>query len=170
MDLSERQVNILEIIVNQYQETESPITGDEIADAVGLHPGSIRTQMQSLKAYDLVESITGPKGGYKPTVEAYRTLDRQSLDTAEDLTLAHDYTRIDATVVEIEFTSVNHPEQCGVRVGLQESVEKFNVGDPILIGPTPKTELVVGGEIESIDHGANAMELDVSKLEAPLSS
>lgn len=170
MELTDRQVDILEVIVNHYQTTESPITGEETAEAVGYHPGTIRQDLQGLRARDLVEGITGPKGGYKPTAEAYRVLDRESFDTPEDLTLAHDYTRIDVTVTEIDFTNVNHPEQCRARVAFDEPFGEFDVGDPILIGPTPKSRLVVGGEIETVDPEANELELAVARLEAPLTT
>jgi len=170
MELTDRQTDVLECIVSHYQSEESPISGDDIADAVGCHPGTVRSDLQGLSALDLVEGITGPKGGYKPTAEAYRALDDQSRDGTADLTLAHDYARTDVTVTEIDFTAVNHPEQCRARVAFADSIDEFGTGDPILVGPTPKTGLVVGGEIEAIDHEANELELDVGRLEAPLTS
>jgi len=170
IELTDRQMNVLEIIVDKYQSSESPVTGKEIADSVGRHPGTIRKETQSLQAFDLIEGITGPKGGYKPTAEAYRILDHRSFDTPENLTLAHDYSRADVTITEINLTSVNHPEQCHARVAIQDSIGEFSVGDPILIGPTPNSDLVVGGEIETIDHETNALQLDVSHLEAPLTT
>lgn len=170
VELTDRQMNILEVIVEQYQTSETPTTGKEIADTVDRHPGTIRKETQSLQALDLIEGITGPKGGYQPTVEAYRLLDHQSFDTAENLTLAHDYTRIDVTVAEINFTSVNHPDQCHARVMFDDPIDDFSIGDAILIGPTPNSDLVVGGEITVIDHEAHELELDVTQLEAPLTT
>jgi len=170
MELTDRQLEVLEVIVNHYQRTESPISGDDIADAVGYHPGTVRSDLQGLGALELVDGITGPKGGYKPTADAYRALDDQSRDAAADLTLAHDYARADVTVTEIDFTDVNHPEQCHARVAFSDPIGEFDIGEPILVGPTPNTDLVVGGEIESIDREANELELDVARLEAPLTT
>ncbi|MCD2201446.1 TrmB family transcriptional regulator [Halobacterium sp. KA-4] len=170
IELTRRQMAVLEVVVDQYRASESAVTAEEIGDSVDRHSGTIRKETQSLQALDLIEGITGPKGGYKPTVEAYRFLDRQSFDTAENLTLAHDYTRIDVTVAEIDFTSVNHPDQCHAQVAFREPIDDFDVGDPILIGPTPNSELVVGGEITTIDHQTNELQLSVSQLEAPLTT
>jgi len=53
---------------------------------------------------------------------------------------------------------------------LQEPIGEFNPGDPILIGPTPNANLVVGGEIETTDHQRNELKLDVARLEAPVNT
>lgn len=168
MELTSRQQEVLTELLNGYQSTESPMTGEDLADAVDLHPGTVRNQMQGLKALNLVEGIPGPKGGYKPTVDAYEALDQHSLDDIESLVLAHGYDRIDIVVDEIDFVDVNHPEECRARITYRQSIDHLDVGDSIVVGPTPKTRLVLGGEVVSLDTSADELLLDVIRLEAPV--
>lgn len=170
MDLTDSQQEILSVLVSEYQTNESPVTGEEIADALDQHPGTIRKQMQSLTALDLVTGIPGPGGGYKPTVNAYAVLDRQTLDEAESLILAREDERSDVTVEAIDFVNVHDPENCRADVTIQEDVTQFSIGDPIIIGPTPQSDLVLAGQVEEIDAGANQLHLDVARLEAPLAA
>lgn len=169
MDLTDSQQAILNALIDGYQSTESPMTGEEIAEAVDRHPGTIRNQMQTLKALDLVEGIPGPRGGYKPTTNAYEALDQQDLDEAdaEDLTVARDYDRVDVTVEVIDFLEVNHPDECNAEITFTDPVD-VEVGDPIAIGPTPHTGLVVAGQITSVSDDRTTIEIDVARLEAPL--
>ncbi|GAD53002.1 CBS domain protein [Halarchaeum acidiphilum MH1-52-1] len=169
MDLTGSQQAILNALIDGYQSTESPMTGEKIAEAVDRHPGTIRNQMQTLKALDLVEGIPGPRGGYKPTTNAYEALDQQDLDEAdeESLTVARDYDRVDITVEVIDFLEVNHPDECKAEITFTESVADVDVGDPIAIGPTPHTGLVVAGEVTDISDDTT-IEIDVVRLEAPL--
>ncbi|GGL37165.1 TrmB family transcriptional regulator [Halarchaeum grantii] len=170
MDLTDSQQEILSALISGYQSTESPMTGEELADAVDKHPGTIRNQMQTLKALDLVEGIPGPRGGYKPTTGAYEAMDAQSFDEeeAESLTLARDYDRVDVTVNGIDFLGVNDPEECRARISFEASVPDVEVGDPIVIGPTPKSGLVVAGEVVEIGAGGDELIIDIVRLEAPL--
>ncbi|QLG29249.1 Rrf2 family transcriptional regulator [Halorarum halophilum] len=169
IELNDVQNRILAILVEEYQSRESPVKGEFVADEVGRSAGSIRNQFQSLKALGLVEGIPGPKGGYKPTASAFNVLDYQNLDDPERLIVAHDYERVTATVDQIDLLTVREPEQCQARVHFQEPIEGFGVGDPIVVGPTPISELVLVGEIEEIDGTTNHVVLDVSSMEAPFS-
>ena len=169
IELNGIQRRILAVLVEEYQSSESPVKGEIVADAVGRSAGSIRNRFQSLKALGLVEGIPGPKGGYKPTANAYNVLDYQDLEDPERLVVAHDYERVTATVERIDLLTVREPEQCRTRVHFRESIEGFGVGDPIVIGPTPISELVLVGEIEGIDEAANEVVLDVDSMEAPFS-
>jgi predicted transcriptional regulator len=67
IELSPSQRQILSALVNLHGEHEQAVKGEQIAEEVDRNPGTIRNQMQSLKALQLVEGVPGPKGGYKPT-------------------------------------------------------------------------------------------------------
>jgi hypothetical protein len=168
MELTSRQYEVLAALVDGYRETEAPMTGDELAEAVDQPMGTFRGQMQGLTALNMVEGIPGPGGGYKPTVKAYEALDERSRDDAESLVLAREYDRCDVVVAAIDFVDVHHPEKCRARIELEESATEFDVGDAVVVGPTPRTQLVVAGQVESFDAATNELCLDVAKLEAPL--
>jgi len=80
IELTSSQKSILTALINLYGEQEDAVKGEAIAEEVDRNPGTIRNQMQSLKALQLVEGVPGPKGGYKPTSNAYEALDIQRMD------------------------------------------------------------------------------------------
>jgi len=168
MELTDSQYEILSALVSGYQSSESPLTGEELAEVLDRHPGTIRNQMQTLKALDLVEGIPGPKGGYKPTPAAFEALDARSIDEEETLTLARETDRLDITVEEIDFIDVNDPEKCRVRVRFQSAVTELEPGDPLVVGPTPKTRLVLAGTVAERGDRDDELYVDVTRLDAPL--
>ncbi|WP_435125567.1 TrmB family transcriptional regulator [Halobaculum sp. D14] len=168
IELTDSQRELLAALVDRYQTSESPVTGEVLAEDVDRNPGTIRNQMQSLKALNLVEGIPGPKGGYKATANAYNVLDYQSLENPETVMLAREYDHVDVTVDEIDFTNVHDPDECEARLHFEEPVEQFDEGDAILVGPTPISKLVLGGVVQSVDAAANEVVVDVASLEAPL--
>lgn len=168
MDLTSSQRDVLNVLVNGYQKTESPMPATEIAETCDRHVGTIRNLMQMMKSLNLVEGVPGSQGGYVPTDRAFEALDRRPDEDGETLGMAHDYDRIDVDVETIDFTNVHHPDRCRVRVRFRESVERFNVGDPVVVGPTPSAGLVIAGQVLAVDPGRNELHLDVARLEAPL--
>ena len=78
--LTSVQKEILQSLINLYRKSEGKsIKGEEIAGMMSRNPGTIRNQMQSLKSLGLVKGVPGPRGGYKPTIEAYHTLNITNL-------------------------------------------------------------------------------------------
>nr|WP_233553787.1 hypothetical protein [Halococcus sp. IIIV-5B] len=55
--------------------------------------------MQSLKALQLVESVPGPKGSYKPMANAYNTLDIEEMDEPASIPLSYNGDPIDEQVI-----------------------------------------------------------------------
>jgi len=168
MDLTSSQREILNTLVNGYEADESPTPATEIADLCDRHVGTIRNLMQMMKSLGLVEGVPGSEGGYVPTEAAFEALGRSPDEGGETLGLAHDYDRVDVAVESIDFTTVHHPEKCRTRVTFRESVVRFAVGDPVVVGPTPNSGLVIAGQVEATDEGHNELHLDVARLEAPL--
>jgi len=90
IELTSSQKSILTALINLYGEREDAVKGEAIADEVDRNPGTIRNQMQSLKALQLVEGVPGPKGGYKPTSNAYEALDIQRMDEPANVPIFHE--------------------------------------------------------------------------------
>jgi len=89
IELTPSQKTILTALTNLHRQTEDAVKGEDIAEEVNRNPGTIRNQMQSLKALQLVEGVPGPKGGYKPTANAYEALDVDEMDDAASVPLFH---------------------------------------------------------------------------------
>ena len=168
IELTSSQKTILTALINLHRETEDAVKGEDIADEVDRNPGTIRNQMQSLKALQLVEGVPGPKGGYKPTANAFEALDLQSLDEPASTPLFHHGDRLDnVNVQEINLTSVHHPELCRAEIHVQGSVRDFHEGDSVTVGPTPLSKLVIDGTVDGKDDTASVLILKIDGMEAP---
>lgn len=165
MELNENQRSILAILVDEYPSVESPLTGEAIAEELDISAGTVRNEMQSLTARNLVEGIPGAGGGYKPTAPAYEVMDREGIDDPETVTLAREFERVDTTVDEIDLVEVYDPDRCRARLHFQQSVAGIQVGDAIAVGPTPVSNLLIAGEVEAVDEAANEVTLDIARLE-----
>ena len=168
IELTSSQKTILQELINLFRESESAVKGEDIAEKVDRNPGTIRNQMQSLKALQLVEGVPGPKGGYKPTATAYDALKIQEMDQAADVPFRHDGDLIEgANVQEIDLTSVHHPELCRAEIKLQGSIADFSEGDAISVGPTPLSKLLIEGSLEGKDDTTNSLILTIDEMVAP---
>ncbi|MFB6106348.1 MAG: Rrf2 family transcriptional regulator [Halobacteriaceae archaeon] len=168
IELTPSQKTILRALVNLYSQQEEAVKGEDIASEVDRNPGTIRNQMQSLKALQLVEGVPGPKGGYKPTANAYEALDIQELDRAAEVPLFLNGEAVeDANVVEIDLTSVHHPDLCRAEIQVRGSVRDFHEGDTVTVGPTPLSKLVVEGTIDGKDDTNDILILKIERMEAP---
>ncbi|RJT07921.1 HTH domain-containing protein [Halococcus sp. IIIV-5B] len=169
IELTESQKTILQELVDLYRESESTVKGEAIAEQIDRNPGTIRNQMQSLKALQLVEGVPGPKGGYKPTSEAYNALDLEEMDEPASVPLSHNGSPIDEQVIqEINLMSVHHPEKCRAELRMQGSVRDFQEGDSITVGPTPKSSLAITGTIDGVVGSENKLIIKTETMEAPV--
>ncbi len=169
IELTTSQKDILRELINLYGQSERAIKGEDIAEGVNRNPGTIRNQMQSLKALQLVEGVPGPKGGYKPTANAYEALGVQNLDEPANVPLAHNGEDVDdANVQEIGLTSVHHPDLCRAEIRLHGSINRFHEGDAVSIGPTPRSGLLIEGTIDGKDETDNVLIVSTTSMEAPV--
>ena len=169
IELTSSQQTILQELVNLYRDSERAVKGEEIAAEVDRNPGTIRNQMQSLKALQLVEGVPGPKGGYKPTATAYDALQIQNIDQAANVPLSHEGAVVEeANVERIDLTSVHHPEECRAKIRLRGPISRFHEGDSVTVGPTPLSKLQIDGTIEGKDDTDNALVLRIDDMQAPV--
>ena len=169
IELTSSQKTILTALINLYRESESAVKGEEIAEEVNRNPGTIRNQMQSLKALQLVEGVPGPKGGYKPTANAYEALDVDQMDEPASVPLFHNDEEVEGVNVdEIDLSSVHHPELCRAEIHVQGSVRDFHEGDEVQVGPTPLSKLVIRGIVDGKDDTNNILILRIEGMEAPV--
>jgi hypothetical protein len=169
IELTSSQKTILTALINLYRDSESAVKGEDIADEVDRNPGTIRNQMQSLKALQLVEGVPGPKGGYKPTANAYEALDVDQMDEPAAVPLFHNDEQVEGVNVdEIDLSSVHHPELCRAEIHVQGSVRDFHEGDSVRVGPTPLSKLVIEGIVDGKDDTNNILILRIEGMEAPV--
>ena len=152
MDLSLIQKDILITLISLYHQHSHPIKGEDIAEVIKRNPGTIRNQMQALRAIGLVDGVPGPKGGYYPTRLAYNEFNLNDSDEEYDVLISRDGEIVKgAKVSEIDFTTLCHPDICHALVKLIGSAKIFEIGDMITIGPTPVNKLLIRGEVYGKD-------------------
>ena len=169
IELTESQRTILQELGDLARESEGAVKGEAIAEQIDRNAGTIRNQMQSLRALQSVEGMPGPKGGYKPTLEAYNALDIEEMDEPASVPISHNGEPIDEQVIqEINLMSVHHPEKCRAELRMQGSVRDFHEGDSISVGPTPKSSLVTTGTIDRVVGSDNKLIIKIKTMEAPV--
>jgi len=152
MELAAIQRDILSALMSLYKKKGRAIKGEEIAEALDRSPGTIRNQMQSLRALELVEGVPGPKGGYKATHQAFQVLGFDKIEQEVQVPVLRNSVEVKGlTVVEIEFTTIRHPDICQAIFKIIGDIKIFNVGDIIQIGPTAVNMLVIRGEVTGRD-------------------
>ena len=164
--LTSVQKEILQTLINLYQSSNGKsIKGEDIAEVMNRNPGTIRNQMQSLRSLSLVKGVPGPRGGYKPTIEAYHALNITVSDRDSKVPIYKDGKKIeDVSVARIEFTSVPQPKECEAAIKVLGNIKDLNLGDTISIGPTPVNNLGVMGEIVGRDDMDNILLVDTTTI------
>ena len=165
MDLSLIQKEILITLITLYHQHSHAIKGEEIAEVLNRNPGTVRNQMQALKAIGFVDGVPGPKGGYNPTAMAYRELNLSKIDQEATVSIARNGELVPAMrVTEVDFTTLCHPDLCHATVKVVGSVKTFDIGEEITIGPTPVNKLIVRGEIYGKDEVQQSILISISEM------
>ncbi len=164
--LTSVQKEILQTLINLYQSSDGKsIKGEDIAEVMNRNPGTIRNQMQSLRSLGLVKGVPGPRGGYKPTIEAYHSLNISISDKEAKVPIYKNDERLNnISVAKIEFTSVPQPGECEAAIKVLGSIKDLNLGDTIKIGPTPVNNLGIMGEIVGRDDMDNILLVDTTTI------
>ena len=165
MELTPIQTEILTTLINLYHQKGRAVKGEEIAAVIDRNPGTVRNQMQALRMLGIVEGVPGPKGGYHPTGQTYDILDISDQPAKTITNIYRNGKLVDgATVCEIMFTTVQHPDTCHGRVRVIGDIRKFDNGDIIKIGPTPQNKLVIRGKVIGRDDTRNILIFAISDL------
>ncbi len=165
MDLSLIQKDILITLITLYHKHSRSIKGEDIADMIQRNPGTVRNQMQALKAIGVVDGVPGPKGGYIPTALAYKELNLNISEGDYDVNISRDGEIVSgATVQEIDFTTLCHPDICHAVIKLFGSPRLFEIGDQITIGPTPVNKLLLRGEVFGKDESKQLLLIATSEM------
>jgi len=165
MDLSLIQKEILITLITLYHQHSHAIKGEEIAEILDRNPGTVRNQMQALKAIGFVDGVPGPKGGYNPTALAYRELDLSNIDQEATVSILRNGEPVPGIrVTEVDFTTLCHPDLCHAMVKVVGSVKTFGIGEEIAIGPTPVNKLIIRGEIYGKDEVQQSILISISEM------
>jgi hypothetical protein len=165
MDLTPVQRDILTALINIHRIEGRAVKGEEIAELIDRNPGTIRNQMQSLKALNLVEGVPGPKGGYRATGGAYEALSIEATGDVVTVPVIRNGVLMEgATASEIIFNKVMHSQQCDGVIRVIGNIRDFNVGDEIEVGPTPVNKLYIRGTVRGRDDTMSRLILHIDEM------
>lgn len=165
MELTPIQKDIIIALLNLQRQNDRAIKGEEIAELIQRNSGTIRNQMQLLKALGLVEGVPGPKGGYKPTGAAYESLHIQQLKNESVVPIYRNNTIVNgATVAEINFTTVRNPDMCSGIIRVIGNIKDFVMDDKLQVGPTPVNRLIIRGEVSGRDDTNNSILFNINEM------
>lgn len=150
--ISPTQREILVALIELYEKKKDTVKGEDISSMLKRTPGTIRNQMQTLKALGYVDGVPGPKGGYIPAMKAYEALEMEVVNKPYLVNVFRDGKPIEGvTVQKIEFTSVQNPNDCMSRVTIVGDTRKIMEHDIIKVGPTPSNHIILTGEVVGRD-------------------
>lgn len=165
MDLTPVQRDILTALINIHRVEGRAVKGEEIAELIDRNPGTIRNQMQSLKALNLVEGVPGPKGGYRATGSAYEALNVEATGDVVTVPVLRNGVLMEGTTAsELIFNKVMHTQLCDGVIRIIGNIRDFNVGDEVEVGPTPVNKLYLRGTVRGRDDTMSRLIIHVDAM------
>ncbi len=146
------QREILDALIELYDKKKGSVKGGDISRLLGRSPGTVRNQMQTLRALGYVDGVPGPKGGYTPSMKAYEALGIEPVERPFDVCLYRDGRKIEGILAQkIVLLNITHPHKCSVSVSVIGDTRKIEDHEVITIGPTPVNHVVIKGEVVGRD-------------------
>lgn len=139
---------ILGGLITIYENKKNAVKGEEIAALLNKTPGTIRNQMQTLRALGYVDGIPGPKGGYIPTLKAYEVLKIQQAKYFVEVPIYQNNEKVEGMILEqITFSNVSNPTECSSTIKVLGDTSKIHENSMLKVGPTPINKIMVVGKV-----------------------
>ncbi|PKP59350.1 MAG: hypothetical protein CVT88_03345 [Candidatus Altiarchaeales archaeon HGW-Altiarchaeales-1] len=139
---------ILGALITIHEGKKGAIKGEEIAALLNKTAGTIRNQMQTLRALGYVDGIPGPKGGYIPTLKAYEALRLEQSEYFIEVPMYQNNEKVEGMIVErIIFSNVSDPKECRCIIRVLGDTSKIHERSMLKVGPTPINKIMVVGEV-----------------------
>ncbi|MCY0850193.1 CBS domain-containing protein [Sulfuracidifex metallicus] len=164
-NLSPTQREILLALVDLYTKKKKMIKSKEVADVINKDEGTVRNIILSLKVLGLIDSKPGPNGGYMPTLKAYEVIKNPVITPMLDkLSLYKGMMETDIKINHIEILDITNPMANKVLLDVEGDLRKLKVGDPVRLGPTPYSRLVIEGIVLHSDEESREIIIDVKRM------
>ncbi len=165
MTISAPQKEIIRALIELYERKKEAVGGGEIAEMLNRASGTIRNQMQTLKALGYVDGIPGPKGGYIPTIKSYKAFDIETLKHPTLVRISRNNKAIEGIAVQkIVFTKVPHPTKCEATITILGDSRKIRDNEVITIGPTPVNHIIIKGVVIGRDDIRREIHVDAHSI------
>lgn len=146
------QREILDALIELYDKKKEAVKGEDISQLLKRSPGTIRNQMQTLRALGYVEGVPGPKGGYTPSLKSYEELGIEPIENPHEVPIYVDDKKIEGlSAHKILFIKVPHPNECKAIISITGDTRRIADGDNIKVGPTPVNHIIIKGKVSGRD-------------------
>ncbi len=167
--LTETQRAVLKALVKLYEESERSrmIKSKEVARILNKDEGTVRNVIMMLKNMGLVESRTGPAGGYVPTLKAYEVLGALTTYT----TIGYGYVTVYTTegekklsAIHMEILNLFTPEKPKAVTRVGGDLSNLLPGQRVRVESGPRGKLIVEGIITKVNPQGSEILIDIDKL------
>ncbi len=162
--LTHTQREVLEALVKLYEKHKRLIKSIEIAEMIGKDEGTVRNIISSLRSLGLLESKTGPSGGYIPTLKAIELVKRPPLISYGVIRIKKKGKETGATAFAIEIIDILNPEGGKAILRVGGNIDELKEGDEISVGPTPYTRVYIEGKIISVDRASGQVAVAIKRM------
>ncbi len=166
VQLTPSQREVLRTLIELYEKKgrKAMVKSREVARALGKDEGTVRNVIMMLRNMGLVESRTGPAGGYVPTLMAYEVLGRavQTLVGGGYMTVEGKNVKLMVSRMQLIDLFGDDSPKALLRVG--GDLSQLSKGDKVRITSTQAKRLIVEGRILQVNPQAAEVLVNVEKL------
>ncbi|WP_291766135.1 CBS domain-containing protein [Caldivirga sp. UBA161] len=159
-------MRVVEALLELYNMHKRPIKSKEIADKLGMNEGTIRNIMVALKAMNLVDSKTGPYGGFIPSQKAVEFVKSPMvINPVNDIAqIFVNGKPINVYATGIELVNVFNPYMSKAVIKILGNVKAIHPGDNVRIGPTINARIIVEGIVLEDNSLSKELVIVIKKL------
>ncbi|HIE34403.1 MAG TPA: CBS domain-containing protein [Candidatus Altiarchaeales archaeon] len=163
--VSSVQREILDALIRLYERKKTAIKGEDISELLNRSPGTVRNQMQTLRALGYVDGVPGPRGGYTPAIKAYEALDLEPVEKPVVVPIFKNGKKIEGlSAYKIIFVKIPDPTECKAIITVKGESKKIRNGDIIKVGPTPTNHVIIKGEVTGRDDIKREILVDIHSI------
>lgn len=161
MGLPSTYTRVMEALLELYNLYKRPIKSKEIAEKLGMNEGTIRNIMVALKVMNMVDSKTGPYGGFVPSQKALEYIKAPTvINPINDIAqIFVNGKAINAYATNIELVNIFNPYMSKAIVKVLGNIKQIRPGDSIRIGPTTSARIIIEGVV--LEDNALSKELTI---------
>ncbi len=165
VELTMTQRQVLETLVTLYEEKKRMIKSKEVARILGKDEGTVRNIIVWLKNVGLVESRTGPLGGYIPTLKARELLRKTySHPIAYGVVKLGDKHERVLNIISMEILNLFSHESAKALVKVLGDTSFVEKGMKTRIESIPKPRFIAEGYVEKVDNAVRQILVRITNI------
>jgi predicted transcriptional regulator len=163
------QREVLETLVKLYEQHKRMIKSKEVARVLGKDEGTVRNIIMWLKSLGLVESRTGPAGGYMPTLKAYEVLGSYSpynlsIGYGQVMVYKESGEEYRYSAVNMELLDIFSSEPIKAVVRVTGDLSPVEEGDRARVESVPRRRFALEGTVRRVSKTAGELLIEVKKI------